>query len=218
MSEWERIVRVLSDPATYDAVSRQTGQHIFLAGVSVLAAVLVAVPLGIYLTRVPRVAEPIMNVAGVFQTLPSIALLALMIPLLGIGTLPAVAALFLYGLLPILRNTYIGIRSVDPALTEAAFGMGMTSFQVLSRVQLPLAMGVVMSGIRTSTVLIIGWATLAAYVGAGGLGDLILTGFSTVSSGHIIAGGVPVTLLAIVADTVLGRLELGLTPRGIRDV
>lgn len=212
MNEWERVVRVLSDPATYDEVLQQLGEHVVLSGASVLAAVLVAVPAGVYLTRVPRLAEPVMNVAGVFQTLPGVALLALMIPVLGVGTPPALAALILYGLLPILRNTYIGMRSVNPDLIEAAHGMGMTPFQVLFRVQLPLAAPVVMSGIRTATVLIIAWATLAAYVGAGGLGDLILTGFATVSAGHIIAGGLPVTILALLADTGLSRLERGLTP------
>jgi len=135
---------------------------------------------------------------------------------LGIGRLPAMTALFLYALLPILRNTYAGLRAVDPALIEAGRGMGMTSWQLLFLVELPLAFRVIMSGIRVATVLIIGWATLAAYVGAGGLGDLILTGFATVSAGHIIAGGVPVTLLAILADWALGRLERAVTPRGIR--
>lgn len=217
MSEWDRIRNVLFDSNTFEAIYTQLGQHVFLSFIAALAAVLVAVPLGIYLTRTPRISEPVMNVVGMFQTLPSVALLALMIPLLGIGVLPALAALFLYGLLPILRNTYTGIRNVDPALIEAAYGMGMTPFQVLYRVQLPLASRVIMSGIRVSTVLIIGWATLAAYVGAGGLGDLILTGFSTVSSGHIIAGGLPVTVLAIVTDTALGRLEWRLTPQGVRE-
>jgi len=217
VSEWDRIRNVLFDSNTFEAMYTQLGQHVYLSFIAALAAVLVAVPLGIYLTRTPRISEPVMNVVGMFQTLPSVALLALMIPLLGIGVLPALAALFLYGLLPILRNTYTGIRNVDPALIEAAYGMGMTPFQVLYRVQLPLASRVIMSGIRVSTVLIIGWATLAAYVGAGGLGDLILTGFSTVSSGHIIAGGLPVTVLAIVTDTALGRLEWRLTPQGVRE-
>lgn len=216
VSEWDGMRRVLSDPRTFDAIQTQLVQHVYLSAVAVLCAVVVAVPLGIYLTRTPRLSEPLMNVVGVFQTLPSVALLALMIPVLGIGATPALAALFLYGLLPILRNTYIGVRGVEPALIEAAYGMGMTPMQVLWRVQLPLAQRVMMSGIRVSTVLIIGWATLAAYVGAGGLGDLILTGFATVSSGHIVAGGVPVTLLAIGADTLLGRLEWRLTPRGMR--
>ncbi|MCG0238851.1 MAG: ABC transporter permease [Firmicutes bacterium] len=216
MNEWERVLRVLSDPAVHRAVWVQTGQHIYLSVVPVLAATLVAVPLGIVLTRARRLAEPVMNLVGVLQTLPSLALLAFMIPLLGIGRLPAMAALFLYALLPILRNTYTGLRAVDPALIEAGRGMGMTSWQLLFLVELPLAFRVIMSGIRVATVLIIGWATLAAYVGAGGLGDLILTGFATVSAGHIIAGGVPVTLLAILADWALGRLERAVTPRGIR--
>lgn len=216
MSEWERIQRVFADPAIYDAIAGQFRQHVFLSAVAALAAVAVAVPLGIGLTRTPRIADPVMNVVGVLQTVPSIALLALMIPLLGIGVQPALTALFLYGLLPILRNTYTGIRGVDPALVEAAVGMGMTPWQVMYKVQLPLAQRVIMSGIRVSSVLIIGWATLAAYVGAGGLGDLILTGFATVSSGHIIAGGVPVTVLAILTDGLLGRLETAMTPRGIR--
>lgn len=194
----------------------QLGKHIYLSLVPVLVAVAVALPLGVLLTRTRRVAEPLMNFVGVLQTLPSLAMLALMIPLLGIGDLPAMTALFLYALLPILRNTYTGIRNVDPALIEAGRGMGMTSAQLLFQVEMPLAFRVIMSGIRVSTVLIIGWATLAAYIGAGGLGDLILTGFATVSSGHIIAGGVPVTLLALLADWLLGRLERAVTPRGIR--
>src|SRR5690606_24969100 len=159
-----------ADPAIYDAIAGQFRQHVFLSAVAALAAVAVAVPLGIGLTRTPRIADPVMNVIGVLQTVPSIALLALMIPLLGIGVQPALTALFLYGLLPILRNTYTGIRGVDPALVEAAVGMGMTPWQVMYKVQLPLAQRVIMSGIRVSSVLIIGWATLAAYVGAGGLG------------------------------------------------
>lgn len=217
MSEWDRFSRVFADGSIYSTIYEQLLEHMYLSGVALLAAVLVAVPLGIYLTRAPRVSEPIMNVVGIFQTLPSVALLALMIPLLGIGTVPALTALFLYGLLPILRNTYVGIRGVDAALIEAAYGMGMTPAQVLVRVQLPLALRVIMGGVRVSAVLIIGWATLAAYVGAGGLGDLILTGFATVSSGHIIAGGIPVTILAVLTDTALEQLEGRLTPRGIRE-
>lgn len=216
MNEWERILEVLSDPEIHRAIIVQLGKHIYLSMVPVLAAVVVAVPLGIFLTRARRIAEPVMNVVGVLQTLPSLALLALMIPLLGIGDLPAMAALFLYALLPIVRSAYTGIRAVDPALIEAGRGMGMTPAQLLLRVELPLAFRVIMSGIRVSTVLIIGWATLAAYIGAGGLGDLIVTGFATVSSGHILAGGIPVTLLALFADWALGRLEHVVTPRGIR--
>lgn len=216
MSEWDRIVKVLSKPETQEAIWVQLGQHIYLSGAAILLAILVAVPAGVALSRAPRVAEPVMNAVGVLQTLPSLALLAFMIPLLGIGPVPAVAALFLYALLPILRSTYTGILGVDSAMIEAGRGMGMTPAQLLLQVQLPLAFRVIMSGIRVSTVLIIGWATLAAYIGAGGLGDLIITGFATVSSGHILAGGVPVTLLALVTDWALGRLEVAVTPRGVR--
>jgi osmoprotectant transport system permease protein len=195
---------------------QQTVTHIWLSGAAVLLAVLVAVPAGIFLTRRQKLAEPVMTAIGLLQTIPSVALLAFMIPFLGIGTAPALAALFLYALLPILRNTYIGIKDVSPAALEAGRGMGMTSRQLLLMVELPLAFRVIMGGIRVSTVLIIGWATLAAFVGGGGLGDTIMTGFSMVSTEHILAGGIPVTLLALLADFGLGRVEKLVTPRGIR--
>lgn len=195
---------------------QQTLTHIWLSGAAVLLAVLVAVPAGILLTRHQKLAEPAMTAVGLLQTIPSVALLAFMIPFLGIGTAPALTALFLYALLPILRNTYIGIKEVSPAALEAGRGMGMTSRQLLFMVELPLAFRVIMSGIRVSTVLIIGWATLAAFVGGGGLGDTIMTGFSMVSTKHILLGGVPVTLLALLADFGLGRVEKLVTPRGIR--
>jgi osmoprotectant transport system permease protein len=212
----ERVLTVLSDPRVQQQVLAQTLQHITLSVVSVLLAVLVAVPAGVALTRRPRVAEPVMTVVGLFQTLPSIVLLAFMIPLLGIGQAPAIAALFLYALLPIMRSTYTGIKGVEPGALEAGRGMGMTGRQLLLLVELPLAFRVIMSGIRVSTVLIIGWATLAAFVGGGGLGELILTGFSMVSTGHILAGGVPVALMALLADFALGRAEHALTPRGLQ--
>lgn len=215
MSEWERIGAVLSNAATHRAILAQLGQHLYLSAVPVAIATLIALPVGIVLTRVRRAAEWVMSLVGVLQTLPSLVLLALMIPLLGVGTLPAVTALLFYALLPILRNTYAGILHVDRAMIEAGRGMGMTAWQLLVRVEIPLALPVIMSGIRVATVMVIGWATLAAYIGAGGLGDLIVTGFATVSSGHVIAGGIPVTLLAILADTLLGRLERAVTPRGV---
>ena len=210
------ILSVLQDPNTQRAILDETGQHIILSVSAVLLAVIVAIPAGALLTRWPRGANLVMTAVGLLQTLPSVALLAFMIPLLGIGAAPAVVALFLYALLPILRSTYTGIKGVDPAALEAGRGMGMTSFQLLFMVELPLAFRVIMSGIRVSTVLIVGWATLAAFIGGGGLGDLILTGFAMVSTGHIIAGGVPVTLLALAADFGLGRLERLATPSGLR--
>lgn len=216
MSEWEQIVTVLKNPTVQRAVVTQLGQHLYLSAVPIAVAAAIALPLGVLLTRMRGVAEWVMSLVGVLQTLPSLVLLALMIPLLGIGTLPAVTALSLYALLPILRNTYAGILAVDQSLLEAGRGMGMTPLQLLFRVEVPLALPVVMSGIRVATVMVIGWATLAAYIGAGGLGDLIVTGFATVSSGHVLAGGLPVTLLAIIADSLLGRFEQMITPQGVR--
>jgi osmoprotectant transport system permease protein len=210
------IIKVLQDPRVIASLQTQLVEHLMLSFIAVGLAVAVAVPLGILLTRAKRFAEPILTTVGLFQTLPSIALLAFMIVPLGIGKPPAVTALFLYALLPILRNTYTGIRGVSPAALEAGRGMGMTSFQLLIMVELPLAFRVIMSGVRVSTVLIIGWATLAAFVGGGGLGVTILTGFALVSTGHILAGGIPVTLLALLADYLLGRVEWMATPRGLR--
>ena len=210
------LLKVLSDPRLQQKLMQQTMIHVSLAGAAVLLAVLVALPAGILLTRKQGLAEPVMTAVGLLQTIPSVALLAFMIPLLGIGTPPALSALFLYALLPILRNTYIGIRDVSPAIQEAGRGMGMTSWQMLWMVEMPLAFRVIMNGIRVSTVLIIGWATLAAFVGGGGLGDTIMTGFALVSTGHILAGGIPVTLMALLADFVLGWVEKLVTPRGIR--
>lgn len=210
------LITLLRDPAMQQTLLRQTAEHISLSLAALGLAVLVAVPLGIILTRANRFADPVMTVAGLLQTLPSIALLAFMIPLLGIGRAPALVALFLYALLPILSNTYTGVKGVPAAMLEAGRGMGMTSFQLLRMVELPTAFRVILSGIRTSAVLIIGWATLAAFVGGGGLGDTILTGFAMVSTGHILAGGIPVTLLALLTDFLLGRLERVGTARQIR--
>ncbi|HEY8347306.1 MAG TPA: ABC transporter permease [Symbiobacteriaceae bacterium] len=196
----------------YPEVLSATAQHLWLSFISVALAVLVAVPLGIWLTRHPRLAEPVMAVAGILQTIPSVALLGFMIPLLGVGATPAITALFLYTLLPILRNTYVGIRSVDPAAVEAGRGMGMTNTQLLLMVELPLALPVIMGGVRVATVLIIGWATLAAFVGAGGLGDLIVTGLSLSRTEMIFAGAIPAALLALVADRGLRWVEWRLTP------
>lgn len=201
---------------TWEKLLRLTGEHLSLSLSAVLLAIAVAVPLGILLSRNRRVADPVITVVGLFQTLPAVALLAFMIPVLGIGARPALTALFLYALLPILSNTYKGLMGVDPSVKEAARGMGMTARQMLFMVELPLAFRVIMSGIRTSTVLIIGWATLAAFVGAGGLGEPILSGFAMVSPKLILAGALPVTIMALLADFLLGRLERRVIPRGLR--
>jgi osmoprotectant transport system permease protein len=197
--------------------ARLVGQHLWLTGVAMLLAILLSVPLGIWLTRHDRLAAPIVGATGVVQTVPSLALLAFMIPLpgLGLGARSAIAALFLYALLPILRNTYTGIREVDADLIEAARGMGLRGCQILLRVELPLATRTIMAGVRTSTVISIGVATLAAFIGAGGLGDPIITGLQLDDIRLILSGAIPAALLAIIVDWLLGRLERALVPRGL---
>ncbi|WP_163653193.1 ABC transporter permease/substrate-binding protein [Listeria sp. PSOL-1] len=182
-------------------------EHMQISFISLFIAVLIALPLGIFLTRHKRLSEPIIQIAAIFQTIPSLALLGLLIPIVGIGTLPAIVALVIYALLPILRNTYTGIKEVDPALMEAAHAMGMNRWRRLYKVQLPLAMPVIMAGIRTAMVLIIGTATLAALIGAGGLGDLILLGIDRNNNSLILLGAIPAALLAILFDFILRFLE-----------
>ena len=184
--------------------------------ISLTISVLISVPLGIILTRHRKFADPIIGITSVFQTIPSLALLGFMIPFLGIGSTPAIVALTIYGLLPILRNTYIGILGVDKGAVEAGKGMGMTSFQMLYMVEIPLALSFIMAGIRTSTVLIIGVTTLASLVGAGGFGDLIFRGISSVNSSLILAGAIPAAVMAVLFDTILKYVERYVTPRGLK--
>ncbi len=190
-----------------DEVFHQLLTHIEISITVLLIACVLSIPLAIYATKHPRLAEWVIGVASVIQTIPSMAMLGLLIPLVGIGKLPAVIALVLYALLPIIRNTYTGIREIDPAYIEAADAMGMNSWQRLMRVELPLAYPVIMAGIRTATVLIIGTATLAALVGGGGLGELILLGIDRNDTALILLGAIPAALLAIVFDFGLRRLE-----------
>ncbi len=202
-SRWEDIVLAAS-------------QHIELTIISLLLANLIAIPAGIILTRYRRWAELVIGITAVFQTIPSLALLGFMIPLLGIGTVPAIVALTIYGLLPIMRNTYTGILGVSASVVEAGIGMGMTSLQVLRMIELPMALPVIMAGIRTATVLLIGVATLAALIGAGGLGDLIFRGIAMANSELILAGALPAALLALVFDYVLKKLEIWVQPKGVQ--
>ncbi|MEQ8766580.1 MAG: glycine betaine ABC transporter substrate-binding protein [Planctomycetota bacterium] len=189
-----------------------TFEHLWLTGLSVLAAVLVALPAGILLSRRPRISETVLGAVGIIQTIPSIALLAVLIPLFGLGAQPALVALFLYGLLPILRNTTVGIRDIDPVLLEAGTAMGMTGSERLRILELPLALPVIFAGIRTAAIINIGTATLAAFVGAGGLGELIKAGIDLNSDRMILEGAIPAALLAAVADWTLGRLERKMSP------
>lgn len=193
----------------------KTWEHISISLLSLLAAIIVAVPLGIVLTKSDKLAKIVLSITSVLQTVPSLAILAMMIPFFGIGTVPAVIALFLYVLLPILNNTYLGIQSVNKNAREAGRAMGMTQNQLLRMVELPLAVPVIMSGIRLSAVYAISWATLASYIGAGGLGDFIFNGLNLYQPKLIIVGAVVVTLLALVTDFVLAYIEKITTPRGL---
>lgn len=200
-----------------DETLGETVEHLILTAVAVLLAIAVAVPLGLFLTRNEAVAPAVLGATGVIQTVPSLAMLAFMIPIpgLGLGVRSAVAALFLYALLPILRNTYTGIKGVDPNLIEAATGMGLRDREILLRVELPLATRTIMAGIRTATVISVGVATLAGFVGAGGLGDPIITGLQLNDNRLILSGAIPAALLALGVDFLLGRFEDWLTPPGL---
>ena len=186
-------------------------EHFYLSFLAIFLGILVAVPLGALLTRVEKGSETVIKVVGVFQTIPSLALLSIMIPFFGIGKIPAVIALFLYSLLPILRNTYVGIKSVDATYLDAAKGMGMSQMQRVVQMELPLAMGVIMAGIRVSTVYVISWTTLASYIGAGGLGDFIFNGLNLYRMDLVLMGTIPITLLALLSDALLKRSEAKLT-------
>ncbi|WP_028398951.1 osmoprotectant update ABC transporter permease/substrate-binding subunit OpuFB [Ectobacillus panaciterrae] len=182
-------------------------EHVQISLIALFFSLIIAIPLGIYLTRKQRIAEFIIGFTGVLQTIPSLALLGLLIPIFGIGTVPAVIALVGYALLPLLRNTYTGIKEVDPSLLEAASAMGMNRRKRLLKVELPLAIPVIMAGIRTATIFIIGTATIAALIGAGGLGDIILLGIDRNDYALVILGAVPSALLAIIFDLLLRQLE-----------
>lgn len=193
--------------AESDKLWQQTLVHAGLTFLSLFLAIFISLPLGILISRKRKLAGPVLGVAGVLQTIPSIALLGFMIPLLGIGAKPAIVALFLYALLPIVRNTFTGITGVDSSVKEAAAAMGMTAKQQLFRVELPLAFPVILAGIRTATVINVGVATLAAYIGAGGLGEFIFGGIALNNSAMILAGAIPAALLALLFDFLLSRLQ-----------
>ncbi len=190
-----------------DKLLDQTIAHIGLTFISLLIAVAIGLPLGIFIARRRKAAGIVLNIAGILQTIPSIALLGFMIPLLGIGPLPAITALFLYALLPIIRNTYTGIKETDASVLEAATAMGLSKWQVLTKVELPLAFPVILAGIRTATVINVGVATLAAYIAAGGLGEFIFGGISLNNTNMILAGAIPAALLAILFDFLLSRIQ-----------
>ena len=193
----------------------KTWQQIYISAISLALGIIVAIPLSIILMKFPRVSKIVIAIASMLQTIPALALLAMMIPFFGVGRLPAIIALFLYSLMPILRNTYVGLTGVNQDTIDSARGLGMTNMQLILKVDIPLAMPVIMAGIRLSAIYVIAWATLASYIGAGGLGDFIFNGLSLYQTDLIFGGTIPVIILALLTDYLLGKLERKLTPKGI---
>ena len=191
-------------------------QHIYISVVSVLIGALLSIPAAIYLTRRPKIANPVMTAVGIVQTIPSLVLLGLAMPIFGIGFKTGLIVLVIYSILPILRNTYTGIKEIDGKYIEAAKGMGMNNMQRLFNVEIPVAMPLIITGIRISTVYIISWATLAALIGAGGLGDLIFTGLQTYNYNMILLGAIPACILALASSGLIGAMQKIIIPKGLR--
>jgi osmoprotectant transport system permease protein len=198
------------------AIAARAAEHSALVGLSLLAAILLAVPLGIVAARRPRIGRVVVGAAGLLQTIPSLALLVLLIPLLGIGSPPAIAALFLYGLLPIVRNTHAGLAGIPESLRISALALGLPAGARLRLVELPLAMPFIVAGIKTSAVIAVGTATVGALVGAGGFGQPILTGIRLDDFGLILQGAVPAAVMALGLEALLGAVERRVVPRGLR--
>jgi osmoprotectant transport system permease protein len=193
-----------------------TLEHLWLVGAATVLAVAIGIPLGILITRRPALQKPVIATANIIQTIPSLALFGFLLPAPWIGDRAgrlAILALMLYSLLPLIRNTYTGIKGVDHAVVEAARGMGLTDQQLLFKVELPLAASVILAGLRTALVISIGLATIAAAIGAGGLGELIFRGLAMVNNAVILAGAIPAAIMALAADTLLGWLEKRLSPQ-----
>lgn len=204
----------------FSQILSYTTEHVQLVGIAIVIAILIGVPLGIYLTTNEELAETVLQIASIIMTIPSIALFGLMIPILsvigqGIGFLPALIGLVLYSQLPIIRNTYTAINDVDPNIRDAAKGIGMTTFQRLMKVEIPNSMPLIMAGVRTATVLNIGIGAIAAFIGSGGLGVLINQGISRSNSTIVLTGAIAVSILAIFADQILKLVQKKFTPKGI---
>jgi osmoprotectant transport system permease protein len=209
MNLWQFILQ------NHTEVLELTLEHLWLVGISTLLAVLIGIPLGILITRWPALNKPVLGGANIIQTIPSLALFGFLLPAPWIGARAdrlAILALALYALLPLIRNTYVGIQSVDPAVVEAGRGMGLTDRQLLFQVELPLALGVIIAGVRVATVISVGLATIAAAIGAGGLGEYIFRGLAMVNNQVILAGAIPAAAMALLADLSLGWLEKRLSP------
>ena len=190
--------------------------HVQLSSLSILIAVLIAIPTGIILTRHDRAAKAVLAIAGIIQTIPGLVMLGIGLMLFGLGSKPAVIVLVAYAILPIIQNTYTGIKEIDMLYIEAARGIGMSQSQILFKVEIPLGLPAIVAGIRLSVVYIISWATLAALIGAGGLGDLIWTGLSSYDTNMILAGAIPASILSIIAGLVIDLIHRAVTPRSMR--
>ncbi|GAA0711470.1 glycine betaine ABC transporter substrate-binding protein [Paraclostridium ghonii] len=191
-------------------------EHIYLTIISVGCAILIAIPLGIIISYKKKLSKPILSIANIVQAIPSMALLGFLIPFLGIGKLPAIVTVVMYSLLPIIKNTYTGLESINPSTLEAAKGIGLTKFQILMKIQIPLALPVIMAGVRISAVTAVGLMTMAAFIGAGGLGYLVFSGIRTVNNSQILQGAIPACLLALVVDFVFATIEKLVTPKNIQ--
>lgn len=194
----------------------KTIEHFYISIIALLIAIVVAVPIGILLSKTEKTANVVLTVAGVLQTIPTLAVLALMIPIFGVGKTPAIVALFVYVLLPILNNTVLGVKNIDQNIIQAGTSMGMTKLQLMKDVELPLALPLIISGIRLSSVYVISWATLASYVGAGGLGDLVFNGLNLYQPPMIISAAILVTALALIVDFLLSLVEKWVVPKGLK--
>lgn len=191
-------------------------EHFVISAISLAIGIIIAVPTGIALARQKKVSNVVLTVAGVLQTIPTIALLALMIPLFGVGKIPAIIALSIYILLPILNNTIIGVQNIDSNVKDAGKGMGMTNFQLMKSIDMPLALPLILSGIRLASVYVISWTTLASYIGAGGLGDFVFNGLNLYDPLMIVAAAVLVTAIALIVDYLLSLVEKRTVPKGLK--
>lgn len=190
-------------------------EHMMLTVSAIIVAILIGIPLGILITSQKVLRKPLLGLINVIQAVPSMALLGLLIPVLGIGSVPAITMVVLYSLLPIVKNTYTGLMNIEPNILESARGMGLTKSQTLFKIKIPIALPVIMSGVRISAVTAVGLMTLAAFIGAGGLGYLVFSGVQTVNNNMILAGAIPACILALIIDFVFAKIEVAVTPRGL---
>ncbi|WP_246011309.1 ABC transporter permease [Brevibacillus nitrificans] len=184
-----------------------TGEHLYMSAIAILLAIVIGVPLAVFMTRNPKIAVTIQTIINTVQTIPTISLLLIIMIFLGLGYSTAIVALVLYSLLPIVQNTYAGLENVDKSMIEAGTGMGMTRLQLLTYVKLPLALPIILAGVRIAAVVAVGSATIATFVGAGGLGEMIMRGISTTDDQKILAGAIPAAVLVVLVDMLIGKIE-----------